>query len=65
MIFRNTDGWFGTSDPFLRFSKIRDDHSLQKIIETDVVKNNLNPVWKPVELSVGRLVDGDNNRKFK
>lgn len=52
---RNTDGWFDKSDPFLRLSKIRTDNTLQKIFETEVIKDNLNPHWNSFEINLGRL----------
>lgn len=64
-IERNTDGWFGTSDPLLRFYKIREDRTIQKVHETEVVMNNLNPVWVPFEISAGKLCQGADNQAFK
>jgi Ca2+-dependent lipid-binding protein len=61
----NTDGWFDKSDPFVRVSKIREDKTIQKIYESEFIKDNLNPSWKPFEVSVGRLCDGDHNKLFK
>ena len=55
----NTDGWFDKSDPFLRFLKLREDNTTQLIAETNVVKNNLNPSWNPIEVSLGRLCNGN------
>lgn len=43
----NTDGWFGDSDPFLRFNRERGvgTKDFVKIHETEVIKNNLSPIW--------------------
>jgi len=61
----NTDGWFGKSDPFLRFLKLRDGGEYLKIHETEVVMDNLNPKWKPIKLKDDRLCSGDHSRKFR
>lgn len=62
----NTDGWFfDKSDPFLRISKYRDEKTLQKIFETEVIMDNLNPKWKPFKLNLNRLCNGDYDTKFK
>ncbi|KAL4434860.1 hypothetical protein ABPG74_021199 [Tetrahymena malaccensis] len=61
----NTDGWFDKSDPFLRFKKIKDQNTTILEHETEVVKDNLNPVWKLCELSLGKLCGGDFFRPIK
>ncbi|URE03894.1 Copine [Musa troglodytarum] len=43
---------FSKSDPFLRISKIVESGSSIPICKTEVINDNLNPVWKPVTLSV-------------
>ena len=47
----NTDGWFDKSDPLLRVLKIREDKSTQKLFETEFIKDNLNPIWRPFEIA--------------
>lgn len=61
----NTDGWFSKSDPFLRFRRTRQDNTLFTIHETEWIKDNLNPVWKPCELSCAKLNGGDMFRPIK
>lgn len=61
----NTDGWFGKSDPFLRIKRIRDDQVNINVHETEVVMNNLNPVWKGFELSLSKICSGNNTRPIK
>lgn len=47
----NTDGFFGKSDPFLKFyKKAPGDHWLM-VHKTEVIKNDLDPVWKKFEIS--------------
>mmetsp|Transcript_31057 Transcript_31057/g.28251 ORF Transcript_31057/g.28251 Transcript_31057/m.28251 type:complete len:92 (+) Transcript_31057:406-681(+) len=43
----NTDGWFDKSDPFLRILKSRNNDEWLKVHETEYIKDNLNPMWKP------------------
>lgn len=48
----NTDGWFDKSDPLLKFFRIREDGTLVQVHETEVVMDNLNPIWKPMEIKI-------------
>lgn len=50
----NTDGYFGKSDPFLKFYKKSGDDWLP-VHKTEMIKDDLNPVWKPFQISVKRL----------
>jgi len=61
----NTDGWFDKSDPVLRIKRIRADGTFNQVHETEVIKDNLNPVWKPFELPCSRLDSGDHNKNIK
>lgn len=61
----NTDGWFDKSDPFLRFSRIREDKTLIQVHETEVIMDNLNPIWKPFEIKLQKLCNGDTNRPIR
>lgn len=62
----NTDGWFGKSDPFLRFLKKREGGEYLKVHETEVIMDNLNPVWKPITLKDDKLcIGGDHTRVFR
>jgi len=60
----NTDGWFGKSDPFLRFFKIRSSGELLQVHETETVQDNLNPVWKPFKISDIKL-GSSHSKTFK
>jgi hypothetical protein len=58
IIFRSTDGYFGKSDPFLIFyKKLGDKYFL--VHKTEMIKDNLNPEWKPFEISTLKLCSGD------
>lgn len=55
----NTDSYFDfwdKSDPYLRFIKIRPDNSFIEVFRTEVIQNNLNPSWKPLEICLNKLV---------
>ncbi|XP_067144459.1 copine-3-like isoform X1 [Centruroides vittatus] len=51
--------FFGKSDPFLEFRKQGIDGSWNVIHRTEVIKNNLNPVWKTFQINMQTL--GGNN----
>lgn len=48
----NTDGIFDKSDPFLRFLRLRPDNTYIMVQETEKVMDNLNPIWKGINLEV-------------
>uniref|UniRef100_A0A8C4QMM8 Copine VII n=1 Tax=Eptatretus burgeri TaxID=7764 RepID=A0A8C4QMM8_EPTBU len=56
---------FSKSDPFLEIHKIEDDNSLQLIHRTEVIKNNLNPIWNPFTVSINSLCSGDHDKPIK
>ena len=60
-----SDGWFGKSDPFFMLSKAREDGTYVPCCKSDVIENNLNPVWKPLRVPLQRLCNGDVNRPLK
>ena len=63
----NTDSFFDfwdKSDPYLKFLKIRGDNSLLPAHQTEVIKDNLNPSWKPITIETPRLV-AEGNSRFK
>ncbi|KAH1031919.1 hypothetical protein J1N35_044093 [Gossypium stocksii] len=43
---------FSKSDPFLRISRQTEDGNHVPICKTEVINNNLNPVWRPLYLSM-------------
>lgn len=56
----------GKSDPFLEFYKQGSTpEDWHKVHQTEVIKNTLNPVWKPAEVSVRNLCNGDYDKKLK
>ncbi|CAL1612957.1 unnamed protein product [Knipowitschia caucasica] len=56
---------FGKSDPFLEFFKQGDDGKWVLVHRTEVVKNNLNPVWKKFSVPLQTLCSGDLDRELK
>ncbi|XP_031584230.1 copine-3-like isoform X2 [Oreochromis aureus] len=56
--------FFGKSDPFLEFYK-QTETGWQLAHRTEVVKNNLNPVWRPFQIPVQSLCAGDVEKPIK
>jgi hypothetical protein len=50
---------FGSSDPFLRLSRVNEAGTAVPVYRTEVIMNNLNPRWKsaslPLQLASARL----------
>ncbi|XP_069586184.1 copine-4 [Ranitomeya imitator] len=57
--------FFSKSDPFLETFRMNDDGTQQLVHRTEVVMNNLNPVWKTFKVSVNSLCSGDHDRRLK
>ncbi|KAA8536924.1 hypothetical protein F0562_029402 [Nyssa sinensis] len=51
---------FSLSDPFLRISRIIESEGSVPICKTEVVNNNLNPMWLPLCLTMQQFVSKDN-----
>ncbi|CAD8051228.1 unnamed protein product [Paramecium sonneborni] len=62
---KNMDGWFGVSDPFLRFLKWHQNSDWLLVHETEFIKNNENPIWKPFEIPHDKLHDENPQQPFK
>ncbi|XP_077144561.1 copine-7 [Ranitomeya variabilis] len=56
---------FSKSDPFLEIYRVNDDQSEQLVHRTEVVKNNLNPVWEPFKVSLSSLCCCEEKRKLR
>ncbi len=66
----NTDSWFDfwdKSDPYLKFLKVRTDNSFVEAARTEIVLNTLTPDWKPIEVSLAKLIANPEQKdaKFK
>ncbi|EAW66722.1 copine VII, isoform CRA_b [Homo sapiens] len=56
---------FSKSDPFLELYRVNDDQGLQLVYRTEVVKNNLNPVWEAFKVSLSSLCSCEETRPLK
>ncbi|XP_038580168.1 copine-3-like isoform X1 [Micropterus salmoides] len=56
--------FFGKSDPYLEFYK-QTETGWQLAHRTEVVKNNLNPTWKPFRIPLQSLCGGDLDKPIK
>ncbi|ESN89898.1 hypothetical protein HELRODRAFT_91226 [Helobdella robusta] len=57
--------FFGLSDPFLEFNKKMLDGGYQVVHRTEYIKNTLDPVWKPFQISTSRLCNGNYRESVK
>lgn len=57
--------FFGKSDPYFVISKLSPAGTYSVVHRSEVIKNNLNPIWKPFAKSVVELCNGDYERKLK
>ncbi|XP_076943911.1 protein BONZAI 3-like [Bidens hawaiensis] len=51
---------FSKSDPFLRISRVVEAGNPIPVCKTEVVNNNLDPVWKPLCITMQQFVSKDN-----
>ena len=56
---------FSKSDPFVRFSTIREDGTLDPVYKTEVIKDNLNPRWRDINVTLRALCNGDLHRPLR
>uniref|UniRef100_A0A8C9VW70 Copine III n=1 Tax=Scleropages formosus TaxID=113540 RepID=A0A8C9VW70_SCLFO len=56
--------FFGKSDPYLEFYK-QTETAWQLAHRTEVVKNNLNPTWRPFQIPLQSLCGGDMDKPIK
>uniref|UniRef100_A0A8C3LUN2 Copine-3 n=1 Tax=Chrysolophus pictus TaxID=9089 RepID=A0A8C3LUN2_CHRPC len=57
--------FFGKSDPYLEFHKQTADGNWVMVHRTEVIKNNLNPVWRPFKISLNSLCYSDMDKPIK
>jgi len=59
----NVDSWFdfiNKSDPFLRiFKQLGNENTL--VLETECIRNDLNPQWHQFSISMAKLCDDNLN----
>ncbi|KAK3200444.1 hypothetical protein Dsin_023859 [Dipteronia sinensis] len=51
---------FSKSDPFLRISRIVESGDSVPIYKTEVINDNLNPIWRPITLSMQQFGSKEN-----
>jgi hypothetical protein len=61
----NKDGLFGKSDPFFKILRCREDGSWIPVFTSNVIDNNLNPVWNGQKMNIGVICNGDYDRPLK
>uniref|UniRef100_A0A7N8WLF1 Copine II n=1 Tax=Mastacembelus armatus TaxID=205130 RepID=A0A7N8WLF1_9TELE len=57
--------FFGKSDPYLEFHKQGEDGKWMLVHRTEVIKNTLDPAWKPFTVPLISLCNGDVDRNIK
>mmetsp|Transcript_43311 Transcript_43311/g.108509 ORF Transcript_43311/g.108509 Transcript_43311/m.108509 type:complete len:555 (+) Transcript_43311:54-1718(+) len=58
------DGPLGKSDPFLVISRTTLQGEKVEVFKSEVVKQDLNPSWKPMRINMIKLCNGDLDAKF-
>ena len=51
----NKDGMFGKSDPYLKFLAVPRAGKPVEVWKTEVINDDLNPLWKPFEVDMHKL----------
>jgi len=51
--------FLGKSDPFLRFYRMNEDDSWVPCFKSEVIKNESNPTWNEIQVSIQQLANGD------
>ena len=56
---------FGTTSPFWRLSKARENGTFVQVAQSSTKKRTLSPSWEPVRVSMQRLCNGDLQRPLR
>jgi len=56
--------FFGKSDPFLEIHMQNPNGDFVKVHSTETIMKNLNPTWRPSQMSLTSLCNGDMSRKL-
>ena len=48
--------WWNRSNSYLKFMKIRQDNTFIEASRTDTIKNNHNPDWGFIDISLAKLI---------
>ncbi|OMJ71940.1 hypothetical protein SteCoe_29728 [Stentor coeruleus] len=57
--------FFGKSDPYLIFYRSLGTGSWSEVYRTEIIKNTLDPIWKPIHINCQKLCNGDENKPIK
>ena len=57
--------WFGSSDPFLVFSRTNEGGTFTVVHKTEHINNNVNPLWKKFLIPIRTLCNGNYDRNIK
>jgi Ca2+-dependent lipid-binding protein len=52
----------GKSDPFLKIYRLSENSTNTAVYKTEVIMNNLSPKWKPLNIGLQQLCNGDRLR---
>lgn len=56
------DGLFGKSDPYFVINRIREDGKSVNVYQSEIIKRNLNPIWKTFKIDSQKLCNNDAYR---
>ena len=56
---------FSESDPYFTISRMNPDGSDTLVYRSEWISNNASPEWAPVEITSGKLCNGDWNRNLR
>ena len=57
--------FMGKSDPYLTIFSQSTNGQLSHVYKSEVIKDNLNPKWKPFKVEMLKLCNGDYNKRIK
>ena len=55
----------GKSDPYLIMSSQASNGQLTQVYKSEVIKDNLNPKWRPFKVEMMKVCNGDYNKRIK
>jgi len=57
--------FFGKSDPYFEISRANESNDFSVVFRSEIINNNLNPIWRPFTLESRSLCNGDHDRTLK
>jgi len=61
----NKDGLFGRSDPYIVCNRMRETGGWTAVWKSEVIMNDLNPVWSTAKLPLTQICNGDPQRPLR